>query len=555
MTMHLAVLTFAIASACAPIGAPTSPPTPPPTPPSAAPAPAASSSQSSSEVPAITIVSPKDQSGVLDLRGRTLAEAQAVAGVDSLDAAPNQRNLRQHSDVLIGGGDFVLRATIVIDEFSGRGAAIAFDGGTVNLDDKEWGAVLTGKLFGGGRFPFETERPASALPGAPIEVEISRYEGSLAVKLNEFEIGRIGMTGFALGRVGFDLAAGNMRVLECTAEGDLSRFPVPRALYSSADGDIDEHRDPSFATDGTRALVTAIAVRTADDGRTIDSVIGRFVDSSGSMSDPHAIDLGGGSVELATIGFATSDQRPWKMLVQFANGKRIAERLTAFDSVDGRAFSKVAEIDCKNSPIRLLTGSMMEFSGLLRSGATVVRDNVVRAAEVRFTSGQGWSVVELMEAPSCEPLYLQGGVVMVRAPKSMDRSLLRDGKATPVIGYEGGASAGGVLYERGDLIRIAQAEAAFPYPMHELVSADRGASWSKARTIWGGSASNASGLSIGDRHWLVFEGGDKARREHVLLLRLSTGEANPPLAQKAAVAEQNQVPSVSQPSDGSPAKP
>ena len=174
MTMHLAVLTFAIASACAPIGAPAPAPTTAPTPPPAAPAPAASSSQSSSEVPAITIVSPKDQSGVLDLRGRTLAEAQAVAGVDSLDAAPNQRNLRQHSDVLIGGGDFVLRATIVIDEFSGRGAAIAFDGGTVNLDDKEWGAVLTGKLFGGGRFPFETERPASALPGAPIEVEISR---------------------------------------------------------------------------------------------------------------------------------------------------------------------------------------------------------------------------------------------------------------------------------------------------------------------------------------------------------------------------------------------
>jgi len=542
MTMHLAVLSLAIAAACAPVGEPA--PQSPPAPPTAVSAP--SPPTAGGDATAITIVSPKDQNGVVDLRGRTLAEAQAVAGVDSLEAAPNQRNLRQHSDVFIGGGDFVLRATVVIDEFGGRGAAIAFDGGTVNLDDREWGAVLTGKLFGGGRFPFETERPGSALPGAPIEVEISRYDGSLAVKLNEFEIGRIGMKGFSLGRIGFDLAAGNMRVLECTAEGDLSRLPVPRALYSSADGDIDEHRDPSVATDGTRVLVTAIAVRTAEDGRTIDSLVGRFVDAAGSMSEPHAIDLGGGSVELATIGFARGDARPWKLLVQFADGKRVAERLTAFDSADGRAFEKVAELDCKGKPIRLLTGSMVESGGVLRSGATAVVGGAVRAAEARFTAGQGWSVVELLETPSCEPLYLPGGLVMVRAPKSMDRSLLRDGKATPVTGYEGGASAGGLLYDSGDLIRFAQAEAAFPYPMQELVSADRGATWSKGRTIWGGSASNASGLSVGDRRWLVFEGGDKARREHVLLLRLTMGEANPPPTPKASVSE---------PSVGSPVKP
>ena len=506
----------------------------------------------------ITIVSPKDQSGVVDLRGRTLAEAQAVSGVDSLDAAPSQRNLRQHSDVLIGGGDFVLRATVVIDEFNGRGAAIAFDGGTVSLDDREWGAVLNGKLFGGGRFPFETERPASALPGAPIEVEISRYSGSLAVKLNEFEIGRIGMQGFPLGRVGFDLAAGNMRVLECSAEGDLSRFPVPRALFSSADGDIDEHRDPSIATDGARALVTAIAVRTAEDGRTVDSLVGRFVESSGSIGESYAIDLGGSSIELAVIGYLKGDARPWKLLAQFANGKRVAEQLVAFDSVDGRTFAKAAEIDCKSRPIRLLTSSMVESGGAVRSSATVVSGTAVRAAAVRFTPAQGWSVSELLEAPSCEPTLLPSGLTLVRAPKSMERSLLRDGAATPASGYEGGASAAGLLYEADNVIRVAQAEAAFPYPMHEMVSVDGGKTWSKGRTVWGGSTSNASGLGLGDRRWLVFEGGDKARREHVLLLRLSAGEANPPSGQVGSARTQDgdsPNPKLAKPPSGSPATP
>ena len=241
--------------------------------------------------------------------------------------------------------------------------------------------------------------------------------------------------------------------------------------------------------------------------------------------------------------------------VQFANGKRVAERLTAFDSPDGRAFSKVAEIDCTARPIRLLTGSMAAAGGVLRSGATAVVEGTVRATEVRFAAGQGWSVAEMLKTPSCDPTYLPAGMVMVRAPKSMDRTLLRDGAATPVTGYEGGPSAGGLLYESSDTIRFAQAEAAFPYPMHELVSTDRGTTWSKGRTIWGGSTSNAMGLALGDRRWLVFEGGDKARREHVLLLRLTTAEANPPSPSKSAVPQATTAPSAQQPGAGSTARP
>ena len=475
----------------------------------------------------IAIVSSKSGASVTDLRGRSLVDAQAVSGVDSLEASPAQRNLRQHSDVLVGKGDFALRATVVIDEMSSRGAAISFDSGAVVLDDREWGTVLLGRLFGGGRFPFETQRPASARPGAPIEVEISRYDGSLAVKLNEFEMGRIGMNGFALGRIGFDLAAGNMRVLECTVEGDVSRFPLPRAAFSSADGDIDEYRDPSVASDGRRALVTAVAVRTTDDGKTHDSVYGRFLETDGNLTEPHAIDLGSASVELAVLGYAPGEARPWKLLLQESGEKRVADHLRAFDSSDGLAFTQSATIDASASPIRLMTGGMTWVDGALLASATTARGGTPRGCAVRFTPGKGWAVSELTEDPSCEPSWIGAGRVIVRKPGTLDRELLLDGAKTAVAGFEAGAAGAALIHAAQDRVRLAAADPSFPYPLQELVSSDLGKSWSKGRAIWGGSSSNACSATVGPSRVIVFEGGDRARREHVLVLRLDPTQMNP----------------------------
>jgi len=475
------------------------------------------------------IVSPNLGGSVFDLRGRALSDAQAVSGVDSLEAAPNDRNLRQHSDVLIGTGDFALRATVVIDDMSSRGAGISLDGGSVLLDDREWGAVLVGRLFGGGRFPFETQRPTSARPGAPIEVEISRYEGSLAVKLNDFEMGRIGMRGFALGRIGFDLAAGNMRVLECSVEGDASRFPLPRAAFSSADGEIDEYRDPSVASDGTRGLVTAIAVQTIDDGTTRDTLYGRFVERDGRMSDPHAIDLGGATVEIAVIGFARGQDRPWKLLIQERSEKRVADHLTVFDSSDGQSFKRSDRIEAAGTPIRLLTGAMTDVGGALVASATTARAGVPRASAVRYSLKEGWTVVELSEEPGCEPFWLEADRILVRTPGALERKILVAGARGPTSGFEAGPVALGLVFTDRSVTRLTGADSAFPYPLQEIVSRDRGATWSKGRTIWGGSASNSCSVESSGTRLLVFEGGDRARREHILVLRLGASEANPPV--------------------------
>ena len=474
------------------------------------------------------IVAPQGKIDVADLRGTPLANAQSRLSTDSLAVSPAERSLRQHSTFSIGTGDFLLRATVVFDEANGLGAGVVFDGGAVLLDDPQWGAVLTGRLFGGGKFPFETERPASARPGAPMEIEIERADGVMVVRINEFEMGRIGVKDFAIGRVGFDLAAGAMRVLESRIDGDFTRIPRPLAVFTGADGDIDEFRDPSLASDGKRALVGAIAVSTAADGSTKNSLHARFIttadDSGITIGDAFTIETSPTEVDIVTLGYRAGDARPWKLLAQATSAGRLAESLVAFDSADGRGFTRSGEIN-SNARLQLLPGAMRTLAdGRVVAGATRVVDGQPRACAVELDGANSWKFVDLDAAPGCEPMWLSDATVLVRIPREATRQLLvvgaADGARRPMTGFEGASTVAAPITARGELLRVAQADPGFPYPLQELVSSDGGATWTRARSLWGSAAGHACSAELAGQRVIVFEGGDRARREHVLLLRL-----------------------------------
>lgn len=491
------------------------------------------------------LVSAGSSPDVRDLRGTTLAEAQARTGVDSLEVPPSQRSLRQYSTTIVGKGAFLLRATVVVDDFAGKGCGISFDGGTVLLDDPEWGAVLSGRLFGGGRFPLETSRPPSARIGAPIEVEIGRDAGSLSVRLNEVEVGRLGMNDLPLGRVGFDLGGGRMRVLAASVSGDVLHLPIPLAIYSSADGDIDEYREPSVASDGTTMIVTAVAVSTAEDGATRTAVHSRRCGADASFGPDRVLDLGAIEAEIAVVGCTMQGANPWKLLVQERAERRVVDRLVAYESADGSVFTKAAEISVPAGKLQLVANSMQLLSGgRLAAGATRVGDGGVRAAVVEFDGVSRWSVRDLDSSAGCEPMWITADKVIVRIPKQADREIVGSAGRTPAVGFEGGAASFGVLDASGDGgFRIAQSGAGFPYILQELVTADGGLKWAAGRTVWGGSAGNATAAQVGAERLLVFEGGDRARREHILVLRLP----------KPSPAARADPPPAPKPSEGAPA--
>lgn len=469
----------------------------------------------------VVIVSPRTEASVRDLRGKSLRDAQAKSGVESLAASPGDRNLRQHSTVAIGQGDFHVRVTVVCDEFAGRGAAITFDGGAVVLDDREWGCVLTGRLFGGGRFPFETDRPVNAVAGAPVSVEIQRIDGQMSVRLNEFPMGSIGIKDFAFGRVGFDLAAGAMRVLECSVEGDVTRSELPTALLSAADGAIDEYRDPSIASSGSRGVATAVAVTTSDDGGTSTSLWARALDNHGAAGPPYRIDLGAVEPDFAIMGFANGAERPWKLAVQENSRNHLVERIHIFDSVDGREFASRGAVDSTGAPLQLTAGAFWTSADSgLAAGVTRLVDGKPRAALLELRGDATWSVRDLGMELACEPVGLGPNEILVRTPKALSRSIIRQGSRGDSVGYEGAATTPAPMRSRAPALHVAQAEPGFPYPLRELASEDGGAHWKTVGVLWGSAAGHAVSAVIAGQTVIVFEGGDRARREHVLCLPL-----------------------------------
>ena len=470
---------------------------------------------------------------VADLRGTSLEAAQGHVTTDSTDVSPARRGLRQHSTVCIGKGDFKLIATIEFDEPTGRGAGIAFDGGSVVLDDPEWGAVLTGRLFGGGKFPLENSRPATARPGAPVSIEIARANGVLTVRINDVEMGTIGVKDIALGRVGFDLGGGVMRVQACSVEGDHSFQPRPVALFTSADGDIDEFRDPTVASDGKRVLVGAIAVSTAADGSSKSELHVRGINADSALS---TVDLGGVQPDLALLGWrADSAGGTWMLIVQAPSPQRLVEKLDVFESSDGAHFTKVAEVDSGGAPLQLVTGAIRSTAeGNPVAFATRISNREPHACAIERGRDGKWTARDIGTVVGCEPVWLNASSTLIRTPRSTERSVFHDGTSTAATKYEGAGLAGTALLAPAGALSIAQPEGALPNPMRELTSTDLGATWSVARVLWGGAAGSSCSTMLDGQSLLVFEGGDKARRQHVLMLKLPPAKLLPPKAETTA---------------------
>lgn len=480
----------------------------------------------------VEIVASGKNAEVRDLRGVSLAEVQARPRDGGVDDDPSVRALRQFSSHAIGAGDFRVEATIILEALDGKGAGIVFDGGVIELDDPTIAAVLVGSLFGGGRLGLEGGRPYSFQVGAPIDVSIVRSGREVLVSINGEVAGSIGMEGIPFGRVGFDLAGGRMRVLTCSAEGALEAAPLPRAVFTGADGDIDEYRDPTAATDGRKVLVAAIGVGVNPDGSDRTFVALRSIDVDGSMGESKAIEaanpqLVGMKPDFVVLGH---DGQAWRLLVQEVAPRRLATSIRQFRSDDGIRFEELAPmtfdaaVQLVPAPMRLDAGA--DGKPTLRAGVTRVLEKDVRAAVLTSVGGSPWQLSVSSEVESCNPLFLDGARVMVRDPKSLRRQVIGGASPSDALGFEGAPHAGAVVNTDGSRIVIAQSDPVHPNMLRRMVSCDGGSQWRRATPAWGGPAGTAGAVRCGESVVVIFEGGDKARRQHVLALRLPlSGEA------------------------------
>lgn len=435
-----------------------------------------------------------------------------------------------HSRWSVGGGDFAIRATLLLESIEGRGLGLTFDGGRLELDQPEAGGVLRGTLFGGGSFTIAESRPPAIRPGAPFELVLAREDGRLMLWLDGIEAGSIGMRDIPLGRLGFSLGGGRLRVLACEIEGDLVELPLPRSVFETPDGDIDEHRDPVLASDGTTVLLGAIAATTRDDGSVLESLRIRRLGNGPAPTAAETADLGGLEPELASLGH---DGRRWTLAVQTALERGFSRRVEILASTDGLRFERVATVE--TPPIRLSSGAASRLaSGALAFTATVVEADGPRPALLVADEGD-WKVRLLSDEPSGEPTLIGDGRVLVRRAGSLDRSTfaLRDagvepaapGDATPpkpvdAIGYRGAPVTPAAIRLGPATWGALQPAPGHPNPLSLLAGDDRGVAWSRVVELWGGPSGAVTAVHRGDERIVLFEGGDATRREHVLLLVL-----------------------------------
>lgn len=460
--------------------------------------------------------------GLRTLRG----EAPALRIEDAPAILGAKRLPLHHSRLLVGGGDFAIRATLLLESFAGRGLGLAFDGGRIELDQPGEAAVLRGTLFGGGSFTIAESRPAAVRAGAPFDFMLSRTDGRLVISLDGIEAGSIGMRDIPLGRLGFSLGGGDLRVLSCEVEGDLSEMPLPRSVFETPEGEIDEHRDPVLASDGRTALLGAIAVVTRDDGTLAQSLRLRRLDESGAIAPAFTADLGGMEPALAALGH---DGARWILAVQPELERGFAARVEFLASEDGRTFERVSSLE--TPPARLASGSATRLAdGTPAFTATIVGPDGPRPALLERIAGS-WRLRQLSDESSGEPVLLDGSRALLRRAGSLDRAVLAipdDGAtAEPSIaaeGFRGAPIAPAALAVRRGLTALLQPSPTFPNPLSILVTTDRGAHWTGRANLWGGPSGAVNAVAHGDRWLALFEGGDATRREHVLLATLEKSD-------------------------------
>jgi hypothetical protein len=405
----------------------------------------------------------------------------------------------------IGDAPFRVDATVIVDRFAAEGAGLAIAGGILALDDPEHDVVLRGSRLGPPG-PLAELRSLPARPGVPVRI-IAQWDGrKLKVSIDGTEVASLALDG-AAGRVGLAGPSASVRLLECTVAGEVKPLAVPSIVFSAADGAIDEHRDPVAALGPDAVELFAIAVTTNDDGSLTHRVRRRTLRDD-ALGPPQLVVLDGIDPHRITVGH---DGTTWVMLAQPNSADQLSGSLRIFRSGDATTWSPAGVIDASGAPIRLVATGMRRGNGsTLEAFATRLLDGVPRACVVRQTSG-GWTITDLASGPSCDPIPAGPDAYSIRTPRLPERWITpqqerRPCPSTAQPAWRPGPDGGSYLIGNGprnDRLVVAP------------VSTGR-LTW----VPWDGPVGTCSVVTRGATSWALFEGGERAPREHVLLLKL-----------------------------------
>jgi len=188
-----------------------------------------------------------------------------------------------------GNAKFVMHAKLELPVKSGTGAAVRLGASLFGFDGAGGRCYSEGPFFLGST-DFVDASEKAVREGVPFELDITRDGKWLEVKVNGERMYNSQIDDAPLGRIGLTSGTGELRVLDWWMEGDFTPWMPPESLFTVTDDRIDEYTDPVLVQGMGGALHAFVTgVSTLDNGRDAFEVFERVRDAAGAWSEPRSV--------------------------------------------------------------------------------------------------------------------------------------------------------------------------------------------------------------------------------------------------------------------------
>lgn len=425
-----------------------------------------------------------------------------------------------------GRGDFTCTLELMLPELSGSGAGIRLDTNVLGIDGPGGEMYTSGPLFSGGVAAI-AESGGKVRAGVPFEVKVSREGEWVEFTVNGERALRAQVGTAPVGRIGIWAGRGAVAVGSFTLAGTGPRVEPPSVVWS-AGGDVwDEVSLPAVAVLADGAIVVSgSAVRSDEQGKDVRRIVLRARKASGEWGESR---VAGPQDLAASDSTVVADGSVLHLVVQSGGA------LKCMQSADGGA-SWSAPKDMQESPSRMrLAGHGIRVP--LEGGAALcvpvsvpVEGGGRSLALMRSRDGgvswrAGAPVVEASDAPALVDLG-KGKVAMIGVRPQMEGRWIWTsddagetwGAPLACAGLDPGTTRACAWRQPDGALLVAESARRVPNALRQWRSDDGGTTWIEQLPVQMTPAGAcAVAVAPDGKVFMAHEGGDFARREHVLV--------------------------------------
>ncbi len=425
-----------------------------------------------------------------------------------------------------GRRDFTATFELLLPELAASGAGIRMDSSVFGIDGPGGELYTSGPLFSGGA----TAIPDSAgkvRSGVPFEVRVSREGEWLECLVNGERVMRTQVGTAPVGRIGIWAGRGAIAVGSFVVSGVDQRAAAADAVWSAGGEAWDEVSLPAIAAlaDGT-LLVSGSAVRSDEQGKDVRRIVVRARNAAGQWGDSRVAgleDLAGSDSTLIADGGAAH------LIVQSGGA------IKCMRSTDGGAsWSAPTDLQLPSSRSRLAGHGIrvpVEGGAALCVPVTVPVEGGGRSvALLRSTDGgstwvAGAPLVEASDAPALVDLG-KGKVAVIGVRPQMegrwiwtsDDAGMTWGAPLACGGLDPGTMRACAWRQPDGALMLVESARRVPNSLRRWRSDDGGTTWIEQLPVQMTPAGAcAVAVAADGAAWMAHEGGDFARREHVLV--------------------------------------